>query len=181
MSSGDDPAVYAASGRRFAASVVGVVALIVDAEERFLMFSRDRPPSRDGAGVWEAISGGLEARESLIDAVLREVREEAGSELRVEPLGVVHAYTVPFDAVVTHLTSICFLLRCEGGAIIPGDDMAGSDVGWLSAAELSGARIGVPRGVPWIFERAVELHRLWAGNPPDLQPPLSFPDGSGPR
>ena len=143
------------------------MALIVDERDRFLMLSHP-----DRAGSWEVIAGALEHGESLIDAVLREVREEAGAALRVEPLGGVHAYTVPFDEVVTHLTSSCFLLRFVGGAVVPGDDMAGSGVEWMTAAELSTGGVVAPGNVPWIFERALELDRLWVGDPPELQPPF---------
>ena len=124
-------------------------------------------------GQWEAIAGALEERESLQQGILREVREEAGGEIQVQPLGAVHAYSVPFDDAVTHLTSICFLLAYRGGPVVRSDDMAESEVAWMSVAALADARIVVPWNVPWIFERALQLHRLWTDeDPPTLQPPI---------
>ena len=164
----DGPHIYSTSGRRFSPSVVGIVALIVDVQERFLMLSHPERP-----GQWEAISGALEVRETLQEGMLREVREEAGSEIRVQPLGVVHADSVRFDDAVTHLTSICFLLAYRGGSIVPSDDLAESEVAWLSVSDLADAQVFVPWNVPWIFERALQLQRVWAhDDPPELQPPL---------
>ena len=46
-------------------------------------------------GRWEVVSGAVEAGETLLEAVLREIREELGERIRVRPLGVLHAYTFP--------------------------------------------------------------------------------------
>jgi ADP-ribose pyrophosphatase YjhB (NUDIX family) len=76
--------------RRFACSAVAVQALILNADERILLLSA---PTRNRLGEWQIISGGLEAAETVLDGVLREVREEAGPQVQVRPLGVVHAQT----------------------------------------------------------------------------------------
>ena len=71
--------------------------IIVNADERVLLLSsltRNRP------GEWQVISGSLEAAVAVLAGVLREVGEEAGAQLRVRPLGVVHAHTFHFDAQV---------------------------------------------------------------------------------
>ena len=59
----------------------------------------------------------------LLEAALREVREEAGHHVRVRPLGVVHASTFEYDARVRRMISVVFLMAHEGGAAVPGDDM----------------------------------------------------------
>lgn len=170
------PTIVAASGRRFAASAAAVVAFVVDADERLLLF--EHPTKRPG-GV-QAISGALEAGESVLAAVLREVREEAGPALRVRPLGTVHASTFHYDDNVPHMISICYLLVCEGGEVVAGDDMAGGTFRWWPLADLlrDDVRLLVPRDRKWLAVRAVELYRLWR----DQRVPLEegeFPGNSG--
>jgi 8-oxo-dGTP pyrophosphatase MutT (NUDIX family) len=145
--------------RRFAASAVAVVVFVVDREERLLLL--EHPRKR--AGGPQAISGALEAAETVLDAVLRETREEAGTELRVRPLGTVHASTFHYDDSVPHMISICYLLAYEGGRITPGDDMAGGTFRWWHLDELLDERVRllVPRDRKWLAARAVELYRLW--------------------
>jgi 8-oxo-dGTP pyrophosphatase MutT (NUDIX family) len=77
------PFMTSAQGtRRFACSAVAVQAIIVNADERLLLLSS---PTRNRPGEWQIISGGLEAAETVLDGVLREVQEEAGPQLQVRP------------------------------------------------------------------------------------------------
>lgn len=63
--------------------VVAVAALIFR-EGRVLAMRRSR--AKDvGAGLWETVSGRVEPDEQPLDALLREVREESGLEVRVDP------------------------------------------------------------------------------------------------
>jgi 8-oxo-dGTP pyrophosphatase MutT (NUDIX family) len=167
MSDGQ-PIVVDTRGRRFSASVAGVMAIIIDADERFLMLSSPKRPDR-----WEVVNGALDGGETILDAVLREVSEEAGSEIRVRPLGVVHAYTYRYDDIVQHMISIAYLLACEGGEVRPGDDMAGSVVGWFSLEQIERGDIDVivPQNSAWVFRRAAALYRLLKDQPSvELQP-----------
>ena len=89
------PFMTDAEGRRFACSAVVVQAIIVNEDEPILLLSS---PTRNRPDEWQVISGSLEAAETVLAATLREVREEVGPQLRVRPLGVVHAHTFHFDA-----------------------------------------------------------------------------------
>jgi hypothetical protein len=60
--------------RRFACSAVAVQAIIVNADERVLLLSS---PTKNRPDEWQVISGGLEAAETVLAGVVREVREEA--------------------------------------------------------------------------------------------------------
>lgn len=154
-------------GRRFACAPVALMVFVVDEEERVLLL---RHPSRD---TWEPINGALEADETLLEGALRETREEAGESLQVRPLGTVHASSFHYDERVRHMISLGFVMAAEGGTVVPGDDMAGSEVCWCSLAELG--RGDVPLWIPhwrWEIERAVELYRLWRDEDVELQPPL---------
>lgn len=147
-------------GRRFACAPAAVLVFIVDDAERILLLAH---PSNDGA--WEVVNGAVEAGESVLEAALRETREEAGP-IDVRPLGTIHAYTYRFDDRVPTMTSIAYLLAFEGGEIRPGDDMDGSAHRWWTLDEIVGERprLVVPRRV-WLFERAIELSRLWRARP----------------
>lgn len=162
------PIVTDTRGRQFASSVAGVLALIVDSDERFLLLSHPQRPGR-----WEVVNGALDAGETLLAAVLREVGEEAGEAVRVRPLGVVHAYTFRYDDAVQHLISIAFLLAYEGGEVTGGDDMRGSEIGWFSIEQIERGDVNiiVPQGQSWVFRRARDLYRLLKDQPSvELQP-----------
>lgn len=123
---------------------------------------------------WQVISGSLEAAETVLEGVLREVSEEAGPQLRVRPLGVVHAHSFHFDAQVRYMIGIHYLLAYEGGEVQPGDDMHDAQYRWWTLEDLLAADIRFhPSTHLWILQRAVALYRCWQGQPAvPLQPDL---------
>jgi 8-oxo-dGTP pyrophosphatase MutT (NUDIX family) len=162
------PLISDASGRRtFACSAAAVLAFIVDAEERILLLTH---PQR--RGEWEVVNGALEAEETILEGVLREVREELGPAIRVRPVGTVHAFTFWFDETVQYMLSIAYLLAYDGGPIVPGDDMQGSQYRWWRREEVAAehVRLIVPRDQKWLVDRAIELYRLWRDQVVELQP-----------
>jgi ADP-ribose pyrophosphatase YjhB (NUDIX family) len=166
------PVITTTTGRRLACSPAGVCGIVVDAQERVLLL---RHP--DSNGAWEVVNGALEAGETLLAGALREVGEEAGAQLQVRPLGLVHAYTFRYDEVAAFMISLFFLFEHLGGSVEPGDDMAGSEYRWWSVDELRAERplLVVPGNDQlWLLERAVELFRLWRGV--DL-PRVNHPSG----
>ncbi|MAG35686.1 MAG: hypothetical protein CL878_05505 [Dehalococcoidia bacterium] len=164
MSSQQSSAGASSGTRRFARYPVAVLAIIVNEREELLLFRRQR--------FWEVISGGLEANETVLEGALREVREEAGPEMQARPLGTVHTESFFLDAQAPYMVSVSFLLAYEGGPIRPGSDMAGSQYRWWSVAALQSERIPLrpPLDRPWLWERAVELYRLWRHHNLDLDP-----------
>jgi ADP-ribose pyrophosphatase YjhB (NUDIX family) len=148
-----------------------VVVPIVNKREELLLLESQRRP-----GLWEPVNGAVEEGETLLEAALREVREEAGAELRVRPLGVVHASTFAYDARVRRMISVVYLMAHEGGVPEPGDDMRGSRVRWaaLSAIESDGVSLLPPLDQTWLRRRTLELFRLWEPEPAVvLQGPMS--------
>ena len=100
---------------------IGVFAL-VHADGRVLLARR-----RD-SGWWNLPGGGMEAGETVDEAVLREIREETGLEARVERL--VGVYSKPqADEIV--LTFACSVM---GGTLQPTDESAA--FGWFVADSL---------------------------------------------
>jgi len=170
------PTIVDSAGREFALFPVSVCAFIVDPSRQFLLL---RHPKRGPA--LEVVAGLVDQGETLVDAVLREIREEAGEALNVRPLGIFHAYSVRYDDTIPAIVSACFLLQATNAVVATGSDMAGSEFRWLSLDELRERkhRIIVPEpgeggdGV-WFFERALACLDLWGDGPSaTLQPSFS--------
>jgi ADP-ribose pyrophosphatase YjhB (NUDIX family) len=138
-------------------------------EEKFVLINS--PIRQQG---WQVVSGGLEAGETILEGTLREVGEELGAGVRVRPLGIVHAETFHYDERVRFMVSTYTLMAYEGGDIVPGDDMAGSEVRWWTLAELNAADVILHPSVKlWLMARVVGLYRLWVGEGErPLQPPI---------
>lgn len=63
--------------------VLAVAAVIIKA--RRVLAMRRAPHKDAGAGLWETLSGRVERDEQPLDAVLREINEESGLEVRLDP------------------------------------------------------------------------------------------------
>jgi 8-oxo-dGTP pyrophosphatase MutT (NUDIX family) len=107
------------------------------------------------------VSGALEAGETVLAGVLREVREEIGEHARVRPLGALHTATFSYDENVPFMLSLCYLMAYEGGEIVPGDDMLGAAYRWVKPEEIETLSITSPANQRWLAERAVELYRAY--------------------
>jgi 8-oxo-dGTP diphosphatase len=77
---------------------------------------------------WEIPQGRVEEGENLLDALRREVREEAGVEIEPGPLAVVWSMLTPPSAVI-----FTFLGRYTGGELHGSDDSV--EASWFSEAE----------------------------------------------
>ena len=171
------PVVVSQHGRQFATSAIALQGIIINEAEELLLLSS----TRRGDQGWQTVSGGLEAGESILEGMLREVREEVG-EIAVRPLAVIHSHTFHYDEHVPFMVGIYYLLRYEGGEVVPGDDMAGSEFRWWGLDELETAVTQQTATLHlsthlWMLRRAVQLHRLFADGWEEtavLQPPLFF-------
>ncbi len=162
------PTIQTVDGKRnFACSPAAVIGFIVNENEEILFLSSPKRP-----GWWENVNGALDAGESVLEGVLREIREEAGSEIRVRPLGTLHVSSYHYDDNARYMLSLSYLLAYEGGEVIPGDDMVGSEFRWLSFEEITGGdyQLLPPSNQPWLIYRAIELYRLWRDLPEDYPP-----------
>lgn len=93
--------------------VGGVSGLVVEGG-KVLLVRRGKEPFLDH---WSLPGGGVEPRESLRDAVRREVREETGLEVNV---GAVAGYRESLEP--RHHILIAFHARITGGELCAGDD-----------------------------------------------------------
>jgi ADP-ribose pyrophosphatase YjhB (NUDIX family) len=166
------PIVYTGPPRHrpFVTTPIALQAIIMNDEEQFLLLNS---PGRDQG--WQVVSGALEGEETILDGTLREVGEELGEQVRVRPLGIIHAETFHYDEQVRFMAGTYYLMAYKGGEIVPGDDMAGSEVRWWSLNELraEGLHFNVTLKL-WLMERAMVVFRLWKdeGERP-LQPILT--------
>lgn len=136
-----------------------MLVFIIDDRLRVLLL---RSPRRTRG--WEIVNGGLEAGETLVEGVAREVAEEAGPDVGIDVLGTAHSMTWRYDDLVPHMISTFFVARYLGGEVVPGDDMAGSEIWWATLDEVrerSAAGDPLVPGEVWIFERAFAVAELW--------------------
>ena len=107
-----------------------VGAVVHDARGRLLLVRRGHAPS---AGLWSVPGGRVEAGESEVEAVVREMAEETG--LRVRPERVLGRVRIDGDGVVFTVTDwVCTLLD-PGQQPVAGDDAA--DVAFVDATGLA--------------------------------------------
>ena len=69
-------------------------------------------------GGWQVVSGAIEEGESPVEALLREVAEEAGPEVSIRPVGSVHTWLHHFDAAVPAMLSIAYVATYLGGEVL---------------------------------------------------------------
>jgi 8-oxo-dGTP diphosphatase len=124
-----------------------VGAVVRDDAGRLLLIRRGHEPSR---GLWSLPGGRVEPGETLEAAVVREVREETGLDVRAgAPVGSV---LIPAGAVVYDVTD--FACTPLDPAVLPaaGDDA--DDVAWVDATALD-ALACTPRLVETLHEWGV--------------------------
>ncbi len=69
------------------------------------------------------------------------------------------------------MLSIAYVATYLGGDVVPGSDMALSDVRWVTIAEIERGDVSllVP-SQPWLFQRAIAVHALLKDDEVDLEP-----------
>lgn len=112
---------------------VAVSALVQDEQGRILLIRRS------DNGKYSVPGGGLEAGETVAQAVVREVREETGIEVDVTELVGVFSnpeHVIAYDdGEVRQEFSICFRAQPIGGKLRTSEES--SEVEWVRPAELS--------------------------------------------
>lgn len=108
--------------------VLAVAAVIVR-DDRVLAMRRSSAKDA-GAGLWETVSGRVEADEAPLDAIAREVREETGLVVAIDPRPI-DAYTArrgdaPMAVVVYRAIHV-------SGEVVRSDEH--DDHAWWTAAE----------------------------------------------
>ncbi len=156
------PKLNAENGREFTCFPAAILVLVVNDVDEVLLFSKE-------AGRWAVIAGGVEDNETILDAALRELREEAGANVNVLPIGVSHAHTFHYDDSTRNMISIYYVFRYKGGEVVPGDDMSGARYAWKSMKSLDESELLIPEGQKWILERAVSFASTFDTQKADLE------------
>jgi mutator protein MutT len=117
--------------------VVGVGGVVLDGS-RVLLVKRGQPPLQ---GEWSLPGGAVELGETLASALVREVREETGIDVRVGPVVEVfeRVHRVDDGRVEFHYVVVDYLCAAVGGSLAPGSDAA--DALWVDVDELAPMRL----------------------------------------
>ncbi len=96
-------------------SRVGAYGIIV--RENRLLLCRLAPKVRHIAGRWTLPGGGVEFGEDPQDAVVREVLEETGLQIRPREIAAVHSFTSENSARKFHSIRIIYHVEVLGGEL----------------------------------------------------------------
>ena len=141
-----------AEGRSYPSRPYLAVSAAIIRDGRVLIVRRARPPAR---GVFTLPGGGVEAGETLHEAVIREVLEETG--LVIAPIALAgHREVIARDGdgkVERHFVILPFAARWIAGEVALNDELA--EAHWLVPAELAG--LTTTEGLAEIVQAAVAL------------------------
>jgi 8-oxo-dGTP diphosphatase len=132
---------------------VGVGALVSDAWGRLLL-ARRGPAARNEVGTWEFPGGMVGFGERLVDAVVRELREEYGIEVRVTGLLGLFDHLLPAEH--QHWISATYLANHVAGTPETREPDKCTAVDWF---ELD----GLPAPLSAITQQNLELYRRARG------------------
>lgn len=116
--------------------IVGL-AFISDSAGRILLIEEAKPRVR---GTWNLPGGRVEPGESLIDAVAREAREEAGVSIEIEGLLYVDQFA-PADARFNARMRFVFRAACLSPVLKSEPDEHSLRAQWFAPAELPTVRL----------------------------------------
>jgi 8-oxo-dGTP diphosphatase len=131
------------------------VSAAIVRDGKILVVRRARAPAH---GLYTLPGGVVEAGETLMEAVAREVREETG--MTVEPVALAgFREAVARDAqdrVERHFVILCFAARWQAGEPVLNEEL--DEARWIDPAELAGLKTtpGLAEIVAAAFERLKE-------------------------
>jgi len=112
------------------------LAIVFNKEGKVLLSKRYEPKNKSSHGKWQFPGGGMEKGETLIDAVIREVKEEADITIKL-------LASIPFTIKETvHKSKEHYILlhgfpaSHESGTINCENDPESSEIGWFEYDEI---------------------------------------------
>jgi len=141
-----------AERRTYPATPILAVSAAIIRDGKVLIVRRARPPA---GGLYTLPGGGVEVGETLIEAVVREVREETA--LAIEPValaGYREAITRDGDGrIERHFVILPFAARWIAGEPMLNDEL--SEAMWLDPSEIAG--LNATAGLAEIIANAMAL------------------------
>lgn len=141
-----------AERRTYPATPILAVSAAIIRDGKVLIVRRARPPA---GGLYTLPGGGVEVGETLIEAVVREVREETA--LTIEPValaGYREAITRDGDGrIERHFVILPFAARWIAGEPMLNDEL--SEAMWLDPSEIAG--LNATAGLAEIIANAMAL------------------------
>lgn len=107
------------------------VAAVLFRGERLLSMQRSKTKDA-GPGLWETLSGRVRPGEDPVDAIKREIAEECGLEVDLDPRPVT-AY--PAKRIKEPMVVIVYRGRATGGEVVLSHEH--DDYAWLTPGELA--------------------------------------------
>lgn len=114
---------------------VGVKALLMNNEGKFLLVRRSADKYPEVGPKWDIVGGRINPGNSLIDNLSREIREETGLELIEEPK-LVAAQDI-LRIAGRHVVRLTYIGKIEG---IPKLDSDHTEYGWFTIEEMKAMR-----------------------------------------
>jgi ADP-ribose pyrophosphatase YjhB (NUDIX family) len=146
------------------------VSAAIFRDRKVLLVRRARPPA---SGLFTLPGGGVEAGETLCEAVIREVAEETG--LAIEPVALAgHREAIERDregGVARHFVILAFAARWLAGEPALNDELDACR--WLDPADIAG--LAMTEGLAPIVAAALAL----VSGPVSAPDPIPLPAGEG--
>ena len=141
-----------ADGRTYPARPILAVSAAIIRDGKVLIVRRAQPPA---GGVYTLPGGGVEVGETLIEAVVREVREETA--LAIEPVGLAgyrEAIVRDYEGrIERHFVILPFAARWIAGEPMLNDEL--SEATWLDPPDVAG--LNTTAGLAEIIASAMAL------------------------
>jgi mutator protein MutT len=130
--------------------VVGVGGVVVQ-DGRAVIVRRAHEPRQ---GEWSLPGGTVELGETLIEAVMREIKEETGLDVEVGEIVEVFDRVHRLEGRIQyHFVIVDYLCHPIGGTLQAGDDAA--EVAWVAADEIE--RYGVNEFATRVIRRGLRM------------------------
>lgn len=111
---------------------VGVGALIINHQGKFLITLRGLK-AKNESGKWEIPGGGVEFGETMVNAIVREMKEEHGIEIKVKALLHVADHIIPDEK--QHWISPTFICEIAKGEPVIKEPLKCAEIRWVSLVE----------------------------------------------
>ncbi len=119
-----------------------IVSAVIE-RDHDLLFGKKKTNVGPYPNTWHLIGGGVDDGESLLDAIKREIKEEAGIEVEINrSLGFNEDYEPNKHGEITHYIFLVFLAKYISGEVKADDDI--EKIEWIPKNKLSEIELNKP-------------------------------------